>query len=676
MAGRFSIWTDFRVGRKDTSKEVKALEKNLQSMDREASRAMDTFKGVLGAQVVGRGLQAAAAGAQDVTTQFVEFDQSITSAGARWGDAFNRGTEGFEQISAAARETGAVTEHTSAQAGSALNYMAMAGFNAAESVGLLPDIADLATSAQLDFARSSDIASDALGAFGMAEGTAEQKIAGFKKIVDQASKTANMSNQTLEMWFESIREGGPAFTAAGQKMSTYNAAVAALAGSGKKGATTGYMLTRVMKDLADPTKKAKRVMRELKIDIDDGKGGFKDFIDIVGEFERATANMGDVEKTKKLAAVFKRSANGMKILMKTGEDGLRSYANQIENSEGAAKKVADVMRTSLGGRIKKLQSAASELGFKIIEAFGPHVESGIKKIGAWLDDTNDNADGLKDTVAGIADGFGAVFKFIGENKDELKALLKMWLIFKGGKILGGGLLNGLGALSTAFGVVGKNAGIANQGVKILGGSLAGMQTMIGAVTTSLAAGLALGTALWDQLEANEKKAQDNANAAAGINKDITAKSLTAYTDEELAKLSGQAQTEVSKDWGWLDLNAEEHGDTKAAMQDLLRKVKAEQKGRGIVSATDTAEVVDFWRAQGEAMASAAEAAVIAKSARAMLDNEPLMTVPSYTTGNPTMDGGGVSRTESVERKEVIHKLRLEDNNKRARLTPADPGIQA
>lgn len=652
MAGRFTVWTDFKVGRTDTGKEVRGMDRGLKSLDKTASHAMSTFKGFLGAQFVTRGLSYISMGLQEVTTQFLDFDQSVTSAGARWGDSFDRGTAGFDRLAAAARATGAATEHTSAQAGAGLNFMAMAGFDAAESIGLLPDIANLATAASLDFAASSDIASDAIGAFGMAGGTAEEKISGFKKIVDQATKSTNTSNQTLSMWFEAVREGGPSFTAAGQSMATLNATLGVMANSGKKGATSGYMLRNVINNLAAPSGKAADMLKKMNVQVADKKtGDFRNFIDILGDLEKGLESMGQVERAATIEEIFgKRAVAGMNILLQEGADSLRTYAAEIENSAGASQKVADKMRTSVQGRLKKLQSMALELGFKLFDAFGPKIEKGIERIGQWLEQTNKSGDPLIDTVTDIANGFGDVLGFLVENRTEIAALVKAWLILKTGMVIGSVVTGGISAVNTGLLVMQGNAGMATTGVKSLATTLKTMPTLIMGVTAALSAGLALGDLLWQSLERNRKSAERTANLAYKNAGQMTPGTVEGYSDSNIRKLIKTQQAVKDQDYGIFDLNSDEHDQTKANAAQMLKTLMAEQSRRRV--------------------------------ARKRAGNNGLGSGPGPIFGNQAWldDRKGKAAaaastvTETKETKEIQHTLKIEDKNKKVTMTPADPGI--
>jgi hypothetical protein len=68
----------------------------------------------------------------------------------------------------------------------------------------------------------------------------------------------------------------------------------------------------------------------------DSKGNYLDIIDIIGQFERATQNMGSAERSAAMSTIFgSRSVASMNILMDEGSDKLRAYRTDLENAVGA-----------------------------------------------------------------------------------------------------------------------------------------------------------------------------------------------------------------------------------------------------------------------------------------------------------------------------------------------------
>lgn len=93
----------------------------------------------------------------------------------------------MDKLRERAREMGAQTKFSAKEAGDAMGYMAMAGWDAQQMYDGLPGIMNLAAASGEDLATTSDIVTDALTAFGMeAEDSSH-----FADVLAQASSSAN-----------------------------------------------------------------------------------------------------------------------------------------------------------------------------------------------------------------------------------------------------------------------------------------------------------------------------------------------------------------------------------------------------------------------------------------------------------------------------------------------------
>ena len=132
------------------------------------------------------------------------------------------------------------------------------------------------------------------------------------------------------------------------------------------------------------------------------------------------------------------------------------------------------------------------------------------------------------------------------------------------------------------------------------------------------------------------------------NQQLSPDKLKGYSDESLKRLTelqaAAANQEYTKFLGIWDPDAEEHEEARAAANEMLNKLKAEKRRRQRL-----------------------------QEARAGLGLAPLRFGSAARMANDT-GTGRVDRTETVTTKEVQHTLKLEDDTKRATLTPPDAGI--
>ena len=377
---------------KNTSKLSRAIRTDFAKAQRSVDQFSKNFKRNLAQNVkrtiVGVGLSVAV-GLGFAAKEYVDFENTITASSAKFGESFQKNTAGFQKLTDATRKIGATTEFTSTQAAKGLDFLALAGFNAVQSMTLLPGVVDLATAAQTDLATASDIASDSLGAFGLMTKDSTQLGINFNRVMDTMAKTTTTSNTDLVTLFETVKKGGAAFTSSGQSIETFNALAGKLANAGLKGAESGTFLRNMMLRIAKPTGEASALMKKMNINVADSKGNFRDVLDIIGDFEKGLKGLGTQQRSAALKTIFgDRSITGMNLVLKEGSQSLRNYRLMLENSAGAARLMADVMRGSLGNQIATLKSAALELGFKFVEAFEEQGVTGIQSLTTAINNFN------------------------------------------------------------------------------------------------------------------------------------------------------------------------------------------------------------------------------------------------------------------------------------------------
>lgn len=404
---------DFAVSTKYTA--VDKMSGPFNKMKNTAMGFGSVLKGVLSANIITAGFNRLAGGVRETARAFVDFDASITKAGAKFKDMSKDAATAQKQmegLKAAARGVGATTEFNATEAAEGLDFLAMAGFGVEQSMAALPGVVNLATAANADLATATDIASDSLGAFNLMTEDTIQLEKNLARVNDVMAKTTTTANTDLVTLFESVKKGAPAFTAAGQSIETFSALAGIMANAGVKGAESGTSLRNVMLRLSKPTDEAQKVLDKLNVKTQDSQGNFRDVVDILEDMETGLKDMGSVQKTAALSTVFgARSVTGINILLAEGTDKLRDYRKSLESATGASQTMADVIRGSLDNRIKVLQSSLTEVGFKFIDAFGDKLSQGLNNVIIFTNKISDFIERNKDL---IALGIDQTINFIGE----------------------------------------------------------------------------------------------------------------------------------------------------------------------------------------------------------------------------------------------------------------------
>ena len=322
------------------------------------------------------------------TKQFIDYDAAVTGATAKFKDLDITSVDYKDNLKAVgkvARDVAAITEFNAVDTAGALDKMAMAGLTSKQSMALLAGTTNLATAAGADLTTAVDIATDALGAFGLMTEDEKALEGNLNRLSDVMAKTTNMFNTDISRFFESAKMGAATFTSTGQSLEDFSAMVGVMASSGIKGSESGTQLRNMMLSLASPSKTAAMALDRMGIKTTDAQGNFLNIIDILAQFEKGMKGMGDAEKAAALTDIFgKRTVTGVTLLLAEGAEGLKRYSKELQNAGGTAANVAAAMRGSLAKRIEVLKSALTELGFKFVDAFAAKGGKAIENLTATI----------------------------------------------------------------------------------------------------------------------------------------------------------------------------------------------------------------------------------------------------------------------------------------------------
>jgi len=394
---RFSVEAVFRAIDKisnpvkgmtnSTNKFSRQLRKDFAQAQRSVENFHKSVKQKLASglkMALATGVMALGLGLGLVAREFVSFDHAIVSSTAKFNDLVpgtERARKAMEDLRKVARQVGANTQFTPTEAAKGLDYLAMAGFTSVQAMTMLPGVVNLATIANVDLARSTDIASDALGAFGLMTKDATKLEINFTRLQDVMAKTVTSTNTNMEDLFEAIKFGAPAFTIAGQSMEAFNAVAGRMAANGIKGTNAGTALRAGMIRLSAPPKAAAAALDKMSIKIADSSGKMRNIVDIMKDMEVKLKTMTPIQRTAALAAIFGKNAfSAWASVLNEGVSNTEDLYKSLLKANGASEAMAAEIRKSLLNRLKSLGSAATELGFKFMVAFEKQGGNAIDKL--------------------------------------------------------------------------------------------------------------------------------------------------------------------------------------------------------------------------------------------------------------------------------------------------------
>ena len=417
----------------DTGVDNSGFEKGLKSLTGLAAKAA---AGITAAFTV------AASAAVKVGSSFTA---SMSQVSATMG--ITRMSEEYETLSAAAEEMGAATKFSATQAGDALNYLALAGYDANKAVSALPTVLNTAAAGGLDLAYASDLITDSMSALGLGMDELES-------FSDKLAKTSQKSNTNIAQLGEAILTvGGTAKTLSGG-VTELNTMLGLIADNGIKGAEGGTALRNIILSLSAPTDTAAEAMKRLNVSAFDSQGNLRDLSEVFADFNAALAPLTDQQKTQALNEIFNKvDLKAVNALLGTSAERFDELKGYIENCEGAAAEMAKTMDDNLTGDLTIMSSALEGLGIAAFDKFEDPMRSAVQAVTEDISQlTAEIKNGaLSEQFDKISDAAGRLITAVGEflAKDILPALINTMsvIIDHGGMIIS--IIAGIGAAVAA-----------------------------------------------------------------------------------------------------------------------------------------------------------------------------------------------------------------------------------
>ncbi|MBQ0054671.1 MAG: phage tail tape measure protein, partial [Synergistaceae bacterium] len=270
-----------------------------------------------------------------------------------------------------AKQLGSETSFSATQAAEALNYMALAGYNAQQSADMLPTVLNLAAAGDMELATASDMVTDAQSALGLS-------LDETKNMVDQMAMASSKSNTSVAQLGEAfLTVGGTAKNLSGgtTELST---ALGILANSGIKGAEGGTALRNVILSLSAPTDKAAEALNALGVNAFDAEGNMRPLDDVFTDLNNSLEPLTQQEKTQALNNIFNKvDLKSVEALM-AGTEAWDDLAASIDNAAGAAGEMAETKMDNLAGDITKWQSALEGAQIAISDYLTPSIREFVQ----------------------------------------------------------------------------------------------------------------------------------------------------------------------------------------------------------------------------------------------------------------------------------------------------------
>jgi len=307
----------------------------------------------------------------------------------------------FKKLNASAQQLGRTTFFTASQVGALQMNFAKLGFTTSEILDAQEATLRLATATGSDLARAAVVAGAAVRGFNLDASETE-------RVVDVMAVSFTSSAMDIEKWQTSMTKVAPIAAGAGVSIESTAAVMGKLTDAGIEASIAGTSMRNIFLKMQDSSSD---LAQHLGFTVKSSKDLERALIQLNKEGLSNEEIMGLVDLRQ--VAAFATMVNGT--------DAILDMTDALEDANGAAQEMADIMADTLEGDLITAKSAWEGFQIAIMEGSG--------KISIWLREAvqtwtfilNGFSDSLKDSDQIAADMFTNATKTA---KEETKKLIK------------------------------------------------------------------------------------------------------------------------------------------------------------------------------------------------------------------------------------------------------------
>ena len=298
--------------------------------------------------------------------------QAVTKANSR----------DMKLMSNAALDLGAKTGVGATKAAGALAELAKGGLSTKQTIGALKGTIAMSQAGSMDLAEAANTVAQALNLFALKGEDASH-------VADAFATAANKTTADVSFFAQGLAQGGAAAKSAGLSFDETTAALEVLAANGfKSGSDAGTSLKTTLIQLANPSKKAQEVTKQLGLEFFKSNGEMKSLSGISGMLQDKFDGLS--RKQRLSAAATLVGTDGMRALLALYDQGpakIRQFEQGLAQ-QGTASEVARAKTDNLKGSWDRMVAQLQTLSIKVGTAMIPTLKSAADGVTRFFDSLN------------------------------------------------------------------------------------------------------------------------------------------------------------------------------------------------------------------------------------------------------------------------------------------------
>lgn len=413
------------------------MESTANMADRQGRKLQNIGRGISG---IGNALMPVSAaivgvGAASVKA-FVGFDSAVTAAGAKAGAT----QEEMLKLRDVAKQLGADFPISATQAAEAMDGLAASGMDATQIMGSLPAIVEASVASGENLETTAGIVSGALNTWGLQTGDVAANSARMADVIQMA---ANKSRLDMVGFGNAIQYAGAPAAALGISVEELSTSLAIMSNNNIEASTSGRSLRMMLSRLIAPPKEAAAALQQLGIVTTDSQGKFVGLGNVYDQLRTKMQGLTEAEKFKLAGDIAgTESTSALLAVLNTTKEAYDDMRSSMDGATGSSKAQSDIMKKTLLGTFKDMESKVESLAISFADVLQPRVQKVAETIGSLAKTFSELSPAVKNNIIDVAIsvvGFTAFAKVLGLVVSGIGSLMRTYASV--GKVLRGEQIN-------------------------------------------------------------------------------------------------------------------------------------------------------------------------------------------------------------------------------------------
>lgn len=285
----------------------------------------------------------------------------------------------LDRLGQKARELGASTTKSAAEAADALGYMGLAGWNTEQMLAGLEPVLKLSEAGALDLGLASDLVTDSMGSMKL-------QVSDLGTYLDTVALASVQTNSDIQDLLEAFINTGSTVSNLKIPLTEANAALGILANNGTKGYEAGTKLNSILTRMTAQSKPAIAAWNSIGVSVFDTEGNFRGLTTVLAETREKFNSLTQEQQQYFLKSVAGTdNINDFVNLMYSADGTIQNLTETLKDSDGELLKIANTMQDNIKGSWSDFSGKVEELGIKFGEVLLPTLEKLLEKLGDFVD---------------------------------------------------------------------------------------------------------------------------------------------------------------------------------------------------------------------------------------------------------------------------------------------------